>query len=286
MPNWDDLRYLLAVARGKTMIAAANEMATNVATVSRHIQKLSENLGYSALVKSADGWRINDRLVDLLSAAEEFDHKLRAVAAQPEEDGDCTRVVPLRVGSPPLFTATVILPRLAELRQTLPRVALSVHTRLGGEGLGEYDLVIAAERPQTGRLILRRLRTPAYGVFQLTGAPASSDWIGLNDIYDDFPAMKSARAHFGRPPVLRLTHYQQILEAARITGLPALLPSCSTTSAAGLVKLDGGPPLTEGQRWVYFHESRKGDPVLGAFLNWLIEADRDADSLTRQASTT
>lgn len=282
MPSWDDLRFLLAVSRGKTMVAAANEMQTNVATVSRHIQKINEQLGYSALQKTNDGWRINERLSGLIEAAEEFDHRLRSVRAAPTEEAEGPPVV-LRIGCPPLFTTTVILPRLADLRRQMPRVALSVHTRLGGEGLGDYDLVVGSERPETGRLIQRRLKSPAYGIFQVVGAPASQDWIGLNDVFDDFPAMRTALVHFGRQPILRFTHYQQLFEAARATGLPAILPSCCITRAADLALMPGAPPQVENERWLYFHESRRGDAVFEGFLRWLVEADRENDALTRAA---
>lgn len=282
MPTWDDLRYLLAVSRGKTMVAAANEMQTNVATVSRHIQKINERLGYSALQKSNDGWHINERLAGLIEAAEEFDHRLRSVATQPTLD-EHGPPVPLRLGCPPLFTTTVILPRLAELRRQMPRVALSVHTRLGGEGLGDYDLVVGHLRPETGRLIQRRLKSPSYGIFQMVGAPESQDWIGLNDIFDDLPAMRMALEHFGRQPVLRFTHYQMIFEAARNTGLPAILPSCCITRAADLALLPGTPAPVENERWLYFHESRKGDALFEGFLRWLVEADRENDALSRAA---
>ena len=43
--NWDDLKYCLALDEFRTMTAAAKALGTNTATVSRHLERLTEEAG-------------------------------------------------------------------------------------------------------------------------------------------------------------------------------------------------------------------------------------------------
>jgi len=45
MQNWDDLKFCLALERYQTMTAAARAVGTNTATVSRRIDRLTEEAG-------------------------------------------------------------------------------------------------------------------------------------------------------------------------------------------------------------------------------------------------
>ena len=47
MINWDDLRYLLAVARSGSMSGAARALDVNHATVIRRVRSLEKQLGSS-----------------------------------------------------------------------------------------------------------------------------------------------------------------------------------------------------------------------------------------------
>ena len=47
MMNWDDLRFLLAVARSGSMSGAARALKVNHATVIRRVRSLEEQLGTS-----------------------------------------------------------------------------------------------------------------------------------------------------------------------------------------------------------------------------------------------
>lgn len=58
MQNWDDLKYCLALDEFRTMTAAAKALGTNTATVSRRIERLTEEpASLCLLAKIASGWQ-------------------------------------------------------------------------------------------------------------------------------------------------------------------------------------------------------------------------------------
>ena len=73
MDNWDDLRFLVALSKTGTMTAAAKHLGTNTATVSRRIERLSEQLGTPAFVKTSDGWKPSDAVLKLIEVSQAFD---------------------------------------------------------------------------------------------------------------------------------------------------------------------------------------------------------------------
>lgn len=275
MANWDDMRYLLAIARGGSMAAAADQLATNAATVSRRMQNLTEALGFSPLIKSPEGWKVNPLVTSLLQAAEDFDHSMRAskslVAAE-----QAAAITVLKVGCGPVYSTTVVIPRMVHLRETLPNVGLSFHTRLTGEGLGEHDLIITNAAPLKGRLIRKKLKSVSYGIMGMHPIAPSQNWVGLCDALDDDPAMKVASSYFDRPPIICFTHFEQVRAAMQSSGLPGLLPISYSSGSSPFQLLDDSSTRINFDRWLCYHETRRGDESLEAFVKWLMDADREA----------
>lgn len=275
MPHWDDMRYLLAIARAGSMAAAADQLATNAATVSRRMQNLTEALGFSPLVKTSEGWKVNPHVAPLLQAAEDFDQTMRAsrslVAGAPS-----AAVTVLKVGCGPVYSNSVVIPRLMQLRDALPNIGLSFHTRLTGEGLGHHDLIITNAAPLKGRLIRKKLKSVTYGVMGLHPVSPDQDWIGICDALDDDPAMQLVSSYFDRPPILSFTHFEQVRAAMLTSGLPGLLPVSYSFGDSLLQLLDDPATRITFDRWLCYHETRRGDDNMESFVKWLIQADREA----------
>ena len=45
LESWDDIQYVLAVARSGSFLAAGKKLGTNQSTVGRHVQRLEKRLG-------------------------------------------------------------------------------------------------------------------------------------------------------------------------------------------------------------------------------------------------
>ncbi len=77
--NWDDLRYVLAVAEQGSVSAAARVLGVNHATVLRRIAAFEERHAVELFEKSARGYTIADDRVRVLDAAREVETAVLAV---------------------------------------------------------------------------------------------------------------------------------------------------------------------------------------------------------------
>ncbi len=91
MENWNDLRICLALHRFGTMSAAASYLGANVATVSRRIHKLSDQMGQPLFTKKGVIWTATPFAMHFISWAEQTESRLEGLTSK--ENHDETRVV-------------------------------------------------------------------------------------------------------------------------------------------------------------------------------------------------
>ena len=77
--NWDDLRYVLAVAEHGSVSAAARVLGVNHATVLRRIAAFEDRQGVELFEKSARGYAIPHDRVRVIDAAREVENAMLAV---------------------------------------------------------------------------------------------------------------------------------------------------------------------------------------------------------------
>ena len=95
--SWDDVQYVLAVAKTGSFIVAAEKLGTNQSTVSRHVQRLERRLGVKLFDRYSHGMRLTpsgagliEKARNMEAAANEIERQelhhvagLRERAAQP-----------------------------------------------------------------------------------------------------------------------------------------------------------------------------------------------------------
>ena len=72
--DWEDLRYVLAVADKGSLSGAARKLGVNHATVLRRVNAFEENMGIAVFDRTARGYRIaprRRRVLDAMQAVEE-----------------------------------------------------------------------------------------------------------------------------------------------------------------------------------------------------------------------
>jgi DNA-binding transcriptional LysR family regulator len=275
MDNWDDLRFLVAVAKSGSMTAAARLLGTNVATVSRRIERLTHQLGAAPFVRTPEGWRPSPQVSGLIELASAFEGSLAAEINSSRPPGQDRQRVSVRLGAPPFITSRVLVPALSDPPARLSAVALEISDRITGEGLGEFDVIVRFGAPEAGRLRTKRVGSLSYRLFRRDDAPeatpgAGSDWIGLVDLHDDSAPMRMARERFAGPPSMRVATFDALAEVIGRTGLPGPLPDI-VGRRSGLAPLDGAidPGPWVADFWIAYHESRRGDPAIEATVAWI-----------------
>lgn len=270
MENWDDLRYLLAVYKSGTMSAAARELGTNVATVSRRMERLGQELGANPFVKTPAGWQPSPAVQGLLEAAAAFEGQMRReLNASPGLAENRPR---LRLALPPLIAAGVLFPRLDAAGSPIDRVDIEFVHRIFQTGLGGNDVVIQAGRPDAGRLAIRCAGALDFGIYGWVGAGPTARWIGVTEAHDPFPPTEVARKLFGAPAAMRMENFEQVFQAMQVLRLPGPLPAMLAARQPGLHRLDNDRPPFRVEFWVMYHLSRRGDPAVQAVCDWVVQS--------------
>jgi DNA-binding transcriptional LysR family regulator len=125
MIDWDDVRYFLAVSRGGSVRAAAEDLGVNHSTVLRRIAQLEECLGAQMFEKLPAGYRLTAAGEEVL----EFAEQMQASSHQLE-----TRVFGrdqgvrgrLRVTLAPPLAAHLLMPDFAEFARLHPDIEMDI----------------------------------------------------------------------------------------------------------------------------------------------------------------
>lgn len=167
--NWDDLRYVLAVAEHGSVNAAARAMGVNHATVLRRVSAFEEAHGHPVFDRSAQGYAVLPAQMDLIGAAREAAEAMgrvermsrasleggRARIRVTSTDSLCTYLLPRTL--PALVDSDVVMEiRSSNLHVELGRLRAEVTVRPAPglpadlEGTCAAHLAIAAFAPATG----------------------------------------------------------------------------------------------------------------------------------------
>ena len=81
--------------------------------------------------------------------------------------------------------------------------------------------------------------------------------------------MKNGRAHFGRPPMLRLASFQAILSAVQATGIAGIAPAIMAKKRSELIPMQANANMRKRELWMIYHETRKNDPSIRDVCRWI-----------------
>ncbi|KIT15897.1 LysR family transcriptional regulator [Jannaschia aquimarina] len=269
MENWDDLKFVLAMMRHGTMSSAARYLDTNVATVSRRLERLSQSLETPLFEKKGQHFVATQAAERLATLADEMDQRLRGeLAAMHEADENVP--VRLEIAAPPAVHQHYLLPRMTVLTDHLPQVQFSLVDKVFAQGLGEADIQIRIGRPEGGRLIARKFRDYALAVFHGKDHTLDGQWIGLSHRYPDADFLRRIYPDADPQPRYRVEEMPFAHQLVRMTGLPALLPDFMVDEREdGIVRADLRDNALSDELWIAYHETRHGDSTLRAAVDWI-----------------
>ncbi|MFE8152629.1 LysR family transcriptional regulator [Brenneria goodwinii] len=164
--NWDNARYLLAIARTGSLRAAAASLGVDQATVARRLRSLEQELNAPLFNRSPEGYRLTDSGKQLLPDIEQME----AAAATIERKSmgmNASLAGKVHIASTDSLARCFLLPALRELKQTSPNITVTLSTSPGVVDIrrGEADLAVRSARPTDSNLIIRRLATFQLGLY-------------------------------------------------------------------------------------------------------------------------
>lgn len=190
MNDWDDLRFVLAVARAGSALRAARALNVNQTTVTRRIAQFEERLG-AELFESRQTGQALTPLGELVAAGAER-IEAEALALQSAIDARL-RVVSgaVRFTSPDVYADRIVAPFLRSFRQHYPGITVEVIAadRQLDIARGEADVALrATPRPEGTGIVAQRLPDTRWGPYcsrayaEERGLPANVDEINSHAI--------------------------------------------------------------------------------------------------------
>ncbi|MAQ44923.1 hypothetical protein ATO2_01450 [Roseovarius sp. 22II1-1F6A] len=283
MISWDNYKYLLAIHRHSTMSKAADSLGTNVATVSRRIDKLNELLGMPCLIKRPDGWDVNPRLHRILTAVEEFNSSIECELNNLHTKSG-THKTSISIGAQPAINNKLFYPGLTTHLSPPDGVILNFSNRVTAEGMGDDDIIVSMTRPEGGRVITRRAGSIPYRLYMAKGDEVPEGWIGLNQTFDTHGVITMGYDYFGGPPVVRVQHFHDIEQVIQSRHLAGPLPCIHGAYANALVPIPDSP-VYNIEYWLTYHATRKGDDTLRETSNWIVRCFKNEEQKRERAAS-
>ncbi|CUH89053.1 D-malate degradation protein R [Phaeobacter sp. CECT 5382] len=258
--NWDDMRTILALVRGGTLAAAADDLSVTYTTVARRVQRAEEQLGRALFERRPEGYLPMQEACDLAAAAARMEAEEHQIMRQLT-GRDQSLSGPLVLTAPQLLIQSHLAPLITGFCDQYPDIELTV--RATNEILDltrrEADLAIRISASPGDTLVGHRLCDQRNGCFAtppLAAAAAADPQAVLNWVvytaYDSPP--QSAQKHYPNFHIrARFDDMSSMVAAAR-AGLGALrMPLFLARDLPDLVPLPQVAPQDYAPIWVLSH---------------------------------
>lgn len=268
--NWDDLKILVAIQKFGSMSAAARELGTNVATISRRMSRLGHELGLSPLVKLKGKWVLNPALSDILDHSADFQTGLTSLVVSLSNSTGSEHSIRTRIGAPPFLLGGLLGNAYEAFHASHPDHNLDFQTRTLSDTLGDCDILITNIQPTKGRLIIRRLGECEFNIYRYPDSYTEDGWIGLVNELSGFEPFEKAIDNMGQNPSVRVSTFADAVLFANSSRLPVFLPEIIARTDADLTPLDPNSDPILGRFWLCYHETRKDDQNMADVVHWVV----------------
>ncbi|MEM7172261.1 MAG: LysR family transcriptional regulator [Pseudomonadota bacterium] len=279
--KWDDLRFVLAIQRGKNLAAAARRLGVNKTTVSRRLDALGALLGQPIYERLSDGTlRLTTIGEGVAHQASLVEHHIGLIEQKLTTDHDpfSGRV---RITATPIVANRILLPRLDPFLTEYPSLRIDLVPE--GRNLSltdrEADLALRLERPKFGgaKIKARRIADIAYAPFARRDKahedPGTLPWIA----YDTSMAhllqarwvVKAARDRGESLSPLRVADGEAALEAVRMGLGKSYLPILVAQATEELESLEPPEPEKIRELWLLAHETQLRLSHVRVTADWL-----------------
>ena len=282
--DWNDLRYVLAVATEGSLSGAARRLGVNHSTVFRRLGQIEERLGVRLLERLRDGYAptpAGEAAVALATRmAEEISTLERRLAGEDLRPAGTLRVT---TTDPMLGLLT---PMFAAFRHEQPRIELEVIVANQFLSLSRRDADVAIRPSSTppGNLFGRRLSGVSLAIYgrgdlfagkSRAEAVAECRWAGLDESLMHLASAAWLRRTVpGERIVYRTNTLIGLVEAARAGIGVAVVPCFLGDREAGLRRIGDPLPELATELWLLIHEDLRNTARVRSFVDFMSRAIR------------
>jgi DNA-binding transcriptional LysR family regulator len=291
--EWDDLRFVLAIARESGFAGAARLLRVNHSTVFRRLNALEAGLGVQVFERLPTGYQPTEAGVRMIGAAERIEAE--ALALERDLTGRDARLSGrVRVTCSETLAYRLLTAELARFALLHPGIAveLVIDNRQLDLSRREADVALRATRPVQRELFGRKLATMGWAVYgshdhlERHGAPMSLADLGRHRLVGwgetALPVRAAEWLDETVPPeavVYRTgSLINQLMAVKAGIGLAAL-PCYLADPEPDLRRVLGPVPELARELWLITHEDLKAMARIRAFMDVVGEGLRARKAL-------
>ncbi len=280
--DWNDLRYLLAVARGGTLAGAAKGLGVDDSTVSRRVARLEARIEARLFERAGDGrLRPTPAGAAAVERAERMELEVEGLRdSVTGADTVCAGTV--RLTSVPLLVNRLLVPALPSLLE--PHRALHLELVADPSDLSlrrrEADMALRLARPRSGgrSVLARRIGRLRYEVSAATSLPAADaaarPWVTSDEAFAHLPQARWIGADIecgGTAARFVVNDGEALVEAVAAGPGKSLLPGAVAARDPRLARLvaPDGKSILERELWLLLHRELRGLARIEAVSDWL-----------------
>ena len=281
--EWDDLRYILAVASAGSLAGAARKLGVNHTTVLRRVGAFETRLSLRLFERMPTGYVPTVGGEELVAAARQIDDTVtsleRKLAGQ-----DLRLSGAIRVTSTDSLMVSILPEILAEFRAAHPGIEIEV--ALSNVMLNltrrEADIAIRPAKDPPETLVGRRIAKIAFAIYgssqylsrrRKTDDLAGHQWVGPDDSLADTSVARWMRSELPESEVvLRADSLLGMREAARVGLGLAALPCYLGDTSPGLVCVHRPIAAMQTMLWILTHEDLRRTARIRAFTEFAAKA--------------
>ncbi|MDD9942876.1 MAG: LysR family transcriptional regulator [Myxococcales bacterium] len=281
--DWNDLRYLLAIAGSDSTRAAAEQLGVSHPTVSRRLDGMQQALGARLLERIEGSWQVTPAGEEALAVAREVQTRIDELEASIR-DRDLHVRGTVRITVPEALVG-LLAASFDQFAATFPKlqVELIVDDALLSVTRREADIALRITDSPPEHLIGKRLAHVALAAYAaptyLEHAPRDLDdpgahrWIGWDERFGEMPVARWMRAHVRPSQVAFRINSTGVLRHAIAAGIGVgILGTFLGEGDPGLRRL--GEPITalDTDLWLLTHPDYRKSPPVRACMEHLQKA--------------
>jgi DNA-binding transcriptional LysR family regulator len=277
IPEWSDLRVVLAVARSKTLRASAMSLQVNQSTVSRRVAALEAALGVR-LFERVEGamtpTRVGETVID---AAERIELQILSVQERVTNQ-DAVIAGNVRVTTVSTIANHILIPAMAQLRSRHPGLCLELITDNTNFSITrrEADIAVRFARPSKDEgMLCRRIGEIGYAVFTAVGTtPEELPWLTFEDSQANLPQARwiASIKREGEPGPLLVNDGESMLHAVRSGLGKSLLPVFLRGHFEELRALPDYGTVLSREAWLIVHPQIRRLARITSVMAWIASA--------------
>jgi DNA-binding transcriptional LysR family regulator len=281
--KWNDLRYILAIGRGRTLASAARLLGVDDTTVARRLAAVQATIGTRLYERTTDGTlQLTSSGKRAALIAERIEREINVLSRELSGASDIISGT-VRVTSVPIVVNRILVPSADMLLKRHPKLRLEIIGDAKNLSLTrrEADLALRLARPKTGgtKIMARRVGRLRYAAYAAaSSAPreqAELPWITYDETMAHLPQARWITAYAVRNgddiAAIRVTDAETLLEAVASGIGRSLLPCFVADRDARLRRLNTGRriPLLTRELWLLAHSDLRRLRRIQAVIEWI-----------------